>query len=30
VTADYDNGELTVTLQKSPESVAKKIPVKTK
>lgn len=30
VTADYDNGVLTITLQKSPEAVAKKIPVKTK
>jgi HSP20 family protein len=30
VTADYDNGVLTVTLQKQPGAVAKKIPVKTK
>jgi HSP20 family protein len=30
VNAQYDNGVLTVTLQKTPAAVAKKIPVKTK
>jgi HSP20 family protein len=30
VSADYDNGVLTVTLEKQPGAVAKKIPVKTK
>ncbi|MCC7086282.1 MAG: Hsp20/alpha crystallin family protein [Pirellulales bacterium] len=30
VSADYDNGVLTITLQKSPGAVAKKVPVKTK